>query len=51
MEKMKLTAKSLTEEIAVCLKDEFVATFTQKEEGIELAFANGQKFSLKIEEL
>ncbi len=51
MENTKITVKSLTEEVAVALKDEFVATFTQKENGIELAFANGQKFSLTIEEL
>ncbi len=48
---MEITVKSLTEEIASCLKDEFVAVFTQKENGIELAFANGRKFSIKIEEL
>ena len=45
-----ITKEELMEEIAVMLKDDFVATVT-KEDAICLQFVNGQKFLLTIKEV
>ncbi len=43
--------KDLIEEIRAALADEFVATVTQEETGLVLAFPSGQSFRLSVEEL
>ena len=45
-----ITQEELLEEMAVMLKDEFVATVT-KEDSICLQFLNGQKFEITVKEL
>ena len=45
-----ITKDELLEEMAVMLKDEFVATVT-KEDSIYLQFLNGQKFEVTIKEM
>ena len=45
-----ITKEELLEEIAVMLRDEFVATVT-KEETICLQFLNGQQFEVTIKEI
>lgn len=47
---MKITKEDLTFQIANALRDEFVATVTESEGVVTLAFVNGQKFSLRVEE-
>jgi len=45
-----ITKEELLEEVAVMLKDEFLATVT-KGDSICLEFLNGQKFDIKIEQV
>ena len=47
----KITVENLIEEIASVLRDEFVATFAEKEDSIFIKFLSGQKFSVSINEI
>ncbi len=42
----KICVKALTEEIAVLMKEEIVATYIVKGDAVELQFLNGQAFRL-----
>lgn len=48
---MKIEREKLLEEIGVMLKDELIAEITEKADGIELRFLNGQTFKVVVEEL
>ena len=48
---MKIESKDLALEIACAIEDLFVATVSSKEDAVELAFSDGQKFVLKVEEV
>ncbi len=50
MEKQKTTASLLAEEIAVVLKDEFVAEIKKNDTTIEINLCNGQSFLVEITE-
>lgn len=50
-EQTKISVKQVTEEIAVLMKDEIVATYTVKGDAVELQFLNGQKFRVVVEEI
>ena len=40
----KICVKDLTEEIAMLIKDEMIATYTKDERGLQIHFLNGQNF-------
>lgn len=42
---------AILSEIEIILKDELIATFERNDEGFIIAFANGQKFRLRLEEI
>ena len=50
MQKMKINVKTLTMEIMGAIEDLFVAQVVEIEQGIELRFLNGQKFSIRVKE-
>ncbi len=47
---MKIARKDLLAQIQMLLKDEFVAKITETDEFLTLQFANGQNFTVRIEE-
>lgn len=47
----KVTAKALMEEIAILVKDEIVATFTQEKSALRIQLHNGQSFLVEVKEL
>ena len=47
----QITMKDLTEEIALLIKDEIVATYTEEENALQVHFLNGQSFRISVEEM
>ena len=47
----KISVKDLTEEIALLIKEEIVATYTEEENALQIHFLNGQNFLVSIEEI
>ena len=50
-EKNKMQKEDLLIEIAVAMKDLFVAQVSTDEQGISLRFLNGQQFLLSLQEI
>ena len=48
---MEINKRDLLEEIALLLKDEFVANVNTVEDEICLSFLSGQKFSISVKEV
>jgi flagellar biosynthesis/type III secretory pathway chaperone len=46
-----INQKALLQELACIMKDEFVATFYEQVNGIEIKFLNGQKFLVTVKEV
>ena len=43
--------KSLLLDLKVLIKEYYAVTFSENEDGLQLAFGNGQKFSISIKEI
>ncbi len=50
LEKGKITAEELTQQLKFAINDLFIAQSEQKDTCIVLHFANGQKFTLEVKE-
>ncbi|MBQ8320381.1 MAG: hypothetical protein IJX81_05830 [Clostridia bacterium] len=48
---LQISVKDLTEEIALLIKEEIVATYTEEDDAFQMHFMNGQNFRIKIEEI
>lgn len=51
MEEQRISVKDLTEEIALLIREEIVATYTEEENGLQIHFINGQNFHILVEEM
>lgn len=49
--KFTVDVKSLLLDVKVLIKEYYATTFTENENSLELAFDNGQKFLISIEEI
>ena len=47
----QISVSDLTEEIALLIKAEIVATYTEEENALQVHFLNGQHFRISIEEM
>lgn len=47
----KISVTTLTEELAVLVKDEMLAVCTEEESAIQLRFLNGQTFRIVVTEI
>ena len=48
MEEQRISVKDLTEEIALLIREEIVATYTEEENGLQIHFINGQNFHILV---
>ena len=49
--RMKIKSEELAKEVALAVKDVFVANVEYADDKIEIVFLNGQKFVLAVEEV